>query len=420
MFNPTLDTRITINDVEFKFAPHPVVPTLVWGQEGRHAIVFKLTGSDGESYGLKVFRPVFRHPGLLEAAESLWGFSELPGMSVCKQVVLTEKAFPKLIDQYEDLNYAMMMPWIEGKTWFDYLQTRDRLTLDESRAIAESMAWVLYALELNQLSHCDLSSGNVIVDPKLDRVHLIDVEDLYSPWLYPPPYVPAGTPGYQHEESGASGQWGPHGDRFGGAVLMAEMLGWAHPEVRKNAFGESYFAPDELQANSKRYDVLCEALRIYDEGFAEVFVDVWQSKSLADCPPLKTWYDLLDALPRDPVTEWAPIDIELFEEEVPTPADVAVGTTQPLKVTPAAAATTTTPAQQTGRRGCLQQIGSGCRQVIGLFFVLLGLVVLGAFVLGSLFEPDAVPNLVCNAPGLAMIAPVGAIMMTSRKHNDVL
>ena len=315
MFNPTLTTRLQIDGVEYTFTPHPAVPSLVWAQEGRHAIVYRVRDRH-EAYGLKVFRPAFRHPGLIATAESLWTYHELPGMLVCKQAVITQEGFPELVRQYEDLDYAMVMPWIEGDTWFDVLQKRQRLTLDQSRALAESMAWVLYALELNQLSHCDLSSGNVIVDPHMDQVNLVDVEDLYSPWLEPPPMLPAGSAGYQHKESPNGGQWGPVGDRFAGVVLMAEMLGWAHPEVRKAAWGESYFAPDELQKGSPRFDTLLKALKVYHAGFAETFEQAWRSDRLEDCPPLKTWYDLLDALPRDPVASWAPINQKDFQDEL--------------------------------------------------------------------------------------------------------
>lgn len=314
MFNPTLSTRLVINGQEFHFSPHPAIPTLVWGQEGRHAIVYRLQ-NNGDAYGLKVFRPAFRHRGLIATAEALWTYHELPGMSVCKQTVITRVGFPDLVDQYEDLDYAIVMPWIDGDTWFDVLQKKERVTLDQSRALAENMAWVLYALELNQMAHCDLSSGNVILDPFMDQVNLVDVEDLYSPWLEPPPMVPAGSMGYQHRESARNGQWGPLGDRFAGIVLMAEMLGWAHPDVRKQAWGESYFAPGELQRDNERYETLRRVLRIYDLGFAEAFEQAWRSEKMEACPPLKTWYDLLDALPRDPVAEWAPISPKDLQEE---------------------------------------------------------------------------------------------------------
>ncbi len=378
MFNPSLNTRLVIDEQEYKFSPHPVVPTLVWGQEGRHAIVYRmepvgepvraLSRANGHAVALKVFRPAFRHPGLLESAEALSWAHELPGMRVCDQKVIRRETHPQLVGQYEDLDYAMLMPWIEGQTWFDYLQKRERTTLDQSRALAESMVWTLYALEINKLAHCDLSSGNVIVDPSLQSVHLVDVEDLYSPWLTPPPMVPAGTPGYQHREVSKVGQWRSTGDRFAGAVLMAEMLGWAHPEVRENAFGESYFAPDELQKDTPRYHLLQEVIRVYDEGFADVFADAWKSDSLDECPPFEEWYDLVDDLPYGPVASWAPVNPQEFDVETAVPDNIAVPA-QPVRVsTPAASAPG--PGQPAATNPQAQR--SGCR----LIFVIIGVALL--------------------------------------------
>jgi serine/threonine protein kinase len=249
-------------------------------------------------------------------------------MRVCDQKVIRRDTHPELVATHEDLDYAMVMPWIEGQTWFDFLQKKERTTLNQSRLLAESTAWVLYALEMNHLAHCDLSSGNVIIDPGVTDVHLVDVEDLYSPWLTPPPMVPAGTPGYQHHEVGESGQWRPTGDRFSGAVLMAEMLAWAHPEVREKAHGESYFAPDELQSSNERYETLLDVLEIYEPGFAAAFEEAWWSEALEHCPPLKTWYDLMDVLPREPVENWAPIDPTEFEGETAVPDNVAIPVAQ--------------------------------------------------------------------------------------------
>ncbi len=364
MFNPTLKTRLVIDDREFAFSPHPVVPTLVWGQEGRHAIVYRIQ-ANGDAYALKVFRPAFRHPGLIESATALSWAHELPGMRVCDQRVITRETHAELVAKHEDLDYAMLMPWIDGQTWFDLLQKHERTTLEQSRALAESMAWVLYALELNQLAHCDLSSGNVIIDPGLDMVHLVDVEDLYSPWLTPPPLIPAGTPGYQHQEVPKAGQWRPTGDRFAGAVLMAEMLGWAHPEVRAQAWGESFFAPEELQQDSERYRLLLDVLRVYDPGFAEVFESAWRSANLEECPPLRTWYDLMDVLPRAPVASWAPLSVREFEGETPRPANVAVPvvavTATPEPAAPVSSTAASQPAPRAVKATRRRKNRAGCR-----------------------------------------------------------
>jgi hypothetical protein len=188
--------------------------------------------------------------------------------------------------------------------------------------------------------------------------------------------VPAGSAGYQHIQSAAHGQWGPPGDRFAGALLVAEMLGWAHPDVRRAAYGESYFAPNEMQRESERLETLRSALRIYDEGFDEAFEEAWWAESLESCPSLKTWYDLLDALPREPVSEWAPIDAKVFAEHVPTPPEIAVGRAK----APVAA-----DQAVERRKGCLPLLGRGCRRVLVAFTVLAILLCIVGIVLAAIW-----------------------------------
>lgn len=375
MFNPKLDTTLDFDGRQYRFVPHPAAPMMVWGAEGRHAVVYRIesngNGAGHKAWALKVFRPAFRHAGLIEAAETLAWYKELPGMSVCAQRVITAETHPALVKLHEDLDFAMLMPWIEGKTWFDYLERRDNLLPDQSRALAESIAWVLYALELNEIAHCDLSSGNVIIDPALDQVNLIDVEDLYSPWLTPPPFIPAGSPGYGHRAIAERGQWGPVGDRFSGALLVAEMLAWADQRVRSAAWGESYFAPKELfDPESERFKTLRKTLRVYNPGFAEAFEQAWRSQSLDDCPPLKTWYDLLDSLPRDPVIEWAAIDRKawgLVSENKPKKS--RAGKSSAAATAPAAAPAAAPPTKQSPiewLKKLALGVGIGCNVLIVL------------------------------------------------------
>ena len=225
MFNPDLTTQLSINGSTFAFSPHPAVSSLVWGQEGRRAVVYRIKETrrlgDNAPFALKVFRPVHRRPALVDAAATLTTYAHLPGMRVAEQYVLTREAYSELIERHEDLEYAMVMPWIEGATWFDHLHEKRPLSLKESRLLAKHMARVLSGLEERGLAHCDLSSPNVIIAPSLTELDLVDVEDFYGPDMPEPPSLPAGSQGYQHKTS-AEGQWGPLGDRFAGAVLIAE------------------------------------------------------------------------------------------------------------------------------------------------------------------------------------------------------
>jgi hypothetical protein len=317
VFNPDLTTQLRINGSTYTFSPHPAVSSLVWGQEGRRAVVYRIVEMrrrrEGLPYALKVFRPAHRRPALVDAAAALNIYADLPGMRVGEQTVLTHETYPKLIATHEDLEYAMVMPWIEGATWFDHLNERRALTLKESRLLATHMAHILSKLEVEGLAHCDLSSANVIIAPSLTELDLVDVEDFYGPGMPRPPSLPAGSAGYQHKTSG-EGQWGPLGDRFAGAILIAEMLGWAHPAVRTLRYAESFFAPQEMQQSTTRFRVLRGVLRIHGEPLAELFEQAWRSDTLVDCPPLAAWYDILENLPlEDDVATWQAAESSFYE-----------------------------------------------------------------------------------------------------------
>jgi hypothetical protein len=92
------------------------------------------------------------------------------------------------------------------------------------------------------------------------------------------------------------GLWGPNVDRFAGAVLLAEMLGWCNEQVREMAWGESYFHPEDMQQDTERYRALLEALdRDWLGDVAHLFERVWQSTEFRDCPPFAAWEASLSA-----------------------------------------------------------------------------------------------------------------------------
>jgi hypothetical protein len=206
---------------------------------------------------------------------------------------------------------------MQGRTWFDKVWSRNALTRDESLRLALHCASVLVGLEGLRLAHCDISGANVIFDPVTFAIALIDVEDMYGEYRPGEPFtqpasVPLGTPGYQHRTS-ARGQWGAEADRFAGAVLLAEMLGWYDDRVRTEASGESYFEPTELQQpGCPRFGVLREALAALGGPLAALLDRAWRSSALAECPSLAEWrYHIESVSPHaaaapssGPVTGW--------------------------------------------------------------------------------------------------------------------
>jgi hypothetical protein len=301
-----VNDQLTINGVTYRVAEHPAAPGFPYGQEGRAGIVYQLlpsptgraAGGEGAA-ALKVFKPRFRSPALLTQAEKLAAFAHLPGLQAAHRIVLTRAQHPDLIQQHPDLIYAALMPWIDGPTWLDVLLAKQPLPAQQALALARSLAEALEAMELRGIAHCDLSAANLVL-PLLaggSGIALVDLEGLFAPGLSQPQTLSSGSAGYAHAQA-AAGPWSPNADRFAGAVLLAEMLGWCAPEVTQAAWGESYFDPQEMQQDSARYQALLAALQQHwGDAVARLFARAWHSETLADCPTFGEW---LLALPLTP------------------------------------------------------------------------------------------------------------------------
>jgi hypothetical protein len=244
-------------------------------------------------------KPRYQEPSLVERCNMLDELKWLPGMEVCERRCLSVQDAPNTIAQHPDFEYAILMPWMTGSTWYDVLQNGQEgaamSSPEGSLAAAVQFANVLASLEQRGVAHCDLSAGNVIVE-NTGRVALVDVEDVYMRSLTSPASIPAGTPGYQHRTSSA-GMWRPDADRFAGAVLIAEMLGWSDPDVRAAAYGESYFDPREMQQlGTSRLGTLLAALRRLKNGIAvaTLLERAWAAATLEECPPLGEWKHAVD------------------------------------------------------------------------------------------------------------------------------
>jgi hypothetical protein len=300
-FRPNVHDELTLNGVTYRIAEHPAAPGIPYGQEGRAGIVYCLERSplhSGEGPGvraaLKVFKSRFRTPALVALSARLNEYAQLPGLRACERTVLTPENHPDLLRREPDLTYAVLMPWIEGPTWFDILQEKRPLTPAQSLALASSLTRILTTLEQQGLAHCDLSAPNVLlpalVNPQAaSAVELVDVEQMYGLGLPRPESLSSGTAGYAPAHP-TDALWSPNGDRFAGAILLTEMLGWCDENVRQAAWGESYFDPAEIQQDGERYRVLHRALEAHwGKPVADLFERAWRSETLADCPTFGEW-----------------------------------------------------------------------------------------------------------------------------------
>jgi hypothetical protein len=320
-FRPNAHDELTIAGVTYRVAEHPAAPGFPYGQEGRAGIVYALTpvpapagrevGGEGR-VALKVFKPRFRTPALVAQAEKLAAFAGLPGLQVARRTVLIPQRDADLLRREPDLTYAVLMPWVEGPTWQEVLLEKRPLTPQQALTLAHALAEILSQMEQHGIAHCDLSGPNVLL-PALtpasgspapggrgargEGVALVDLEGLYAPGFGRPEALSSGSAGYAHAQA-AAGLWSPNADRFAGAVLLAEMLGWCASEVTQAAWGESYFDPQEMQQDSARYQALLAALqRHWGDAVARLFARAWHSETLADCPTFGEW---LLALPLTP------------------------------------------------------------------------------------------------------------------------
>jgi hypothetical protein len=300
-FRPNIDDTLTIEGASYRVVEHPSAAGLPYGQEGRQGVVYQLQAANGGYYALKVFKSQFRKPALVTLTSRLEAFADIRGLEVCRRVILSPRFHASLLRQHPDLMYAVLMPWVAGPTWMDVVLESRPLSVDQSLTLARALAGLLTEMEEQGLAHCDLSAPNLLL-PRLASesgvsVALVDIEQMYGPELDRPLQIPAGSAGYAHKTASV-GLWNAEADRFAGALLLSEILGWCDEQVRQAANGESYFDPSEIQRPSARYDVLRASLeRRWGSGIARLLERAWASDTLADCPSCGEW---LVALPETP------------------------------------------------------------------------------------------------------------------------
>lgn len=310
-FQPHPGDEITIDGTAYKIGEHPAAPGIAYAQAGRQGTVYQLIPVDGNVSGrkaLKIFSSKFRLPSRVYQSEQLGTYNAIPGLKVCGREVLTPERHGKLLSEYPEMLYAVVMPWIQGTTWFDMLGEKKRLTQEQSMFIARSLAGIGSSMEQRGLAHCDLSAPNVMLTLPSHQekvsleglsIELVDVEQLYSARLDPPDVYLSGSPGYGsnsslHSQSGQAGPWNAYADRFSGAIILAEMLTWCDEEIIAGAWGESYFDPEELQTSSPRYEAMCRSLdTLWGTKVTELFTRTWESRDVRSCPAFGEWLIVL-------------------------------------------------------------------------------------------------------------------------------
>ena len=302
-FRPDIGMRLCIGGKYFEFVPHPLFTQdteAVFVVEGGEALTYQVRSAmTKRCYALKVMKPAFRGEHIARTTEIAKHSARIPGFFLPDRICLTKTAYPDLIKAYPDLEYAVLMPWLTGKTWSELMLDQAasaRYTLQQACALAATVAGLLCHLESFNLAHADIAGRNVFLSADLQRLQLLDIEGLYIPDVPPPPSCSQGSPGYQHRRLGPQGQWCPEGDRFAGAILLTEILTWWNPYVRAHVadHAEMLFQPTELQTDgSPCWSKVRDTLWSIHPNLLTLFDQAWFSASLAECPDLTSWYSTL-------------------------------------------------------------------------------------------------------------------------------
>ena len=171
-FRPVVRSSLAFNNNQYLFTEHPSAKGMAYGQTGRRATVYQVVDGNGRYYALKVFTLAFRNPRTETNAQKLQAFADLPGLQVCTRLTITLQAHASLVQQYPDLQYAVLMPWIEGQTWQEVMLSGQSFSKQQTHILAQWLVCVLAVLEQRGLAHCDLSGPNILLPglPTLSNV----------------------------------------------------------------------------------------------------------------------------------------------------------------------------------------------------------------------------------------------------------
>ena len=294
MSSPKVGDSIAVNNHIYRFVGIPDLPDIVWAETGRKAKVYRL--NDGrQAYALKAFFPAFQSPDMVKnsAIISRW---YMPGLTVAQRIVLTRERHREAIKQFEELRYAVLMPWLEGQLWYNTL-TVQALSSSQSISLARNLVRVLSRLERQGLAHCDLSGNNMIHSVDMGIVELVDIEEMFGAELDQPNPVPAGTSGYVPDWIRENGCWEAGADRFAAGIMLGEILCWQFGDIRVARSGDSFFDQDEIGRNSERYSMMRDRMRGIHPDLAELFSKVWSARNIGDCPRIEAWSQVIALLP---------------------------------------------------------------------------------------------------------------------------
>ena len=127
-----------LNGESIEFVPLAVsgpASVFVYAEAGKEGIVYKVL-KNKKQYALKVFYPEYQDKRLIKNTEKLSQFKTLKGLLVTDRTVINKKYFPELINISPELNYSVLMPWIQGTVWGNLMTSKHPLQREQYFQIA--------------------------------------------------------------------------------------------------------------------------------------------------------------------------------------------------------------------------------------------------------------------------------------------
>src|SRR5437763_15288884 len=173
-FRPYVGMYLGIAGRSFEFVPHPWFPQdgeTVFVLEGGEALIYQVRDvMTNDLYALKVMKPAYRSGHIVRVAETIARSAHIPGFYLHNRICLTATDYPELIKTYPDLAYAIIIPWLTGKTWSGFMQDQvasAHYTFQQASTLAGTVAKLLRNLESLHLAHSDIAGGNILLSPDL-------------------------------------------------------------------------------------------------------------------------------------------------------------------------------------------------------------------------------------------------------------
>ncbi|HXQ35174.1 MAG TPA: hypothetical protein VN843_14255, partial [Anaerolineales bacterium] len=308
---------------------HPnfaTVPAMLAGDQGT---TYQLLDSSDDKWMLKKFAPEWEPAADYVAAIQSFVPTRSQFESGSGRMVLTEaSAETSSYQTPEFLSWiagTILMPHVAGFTWGELIRSitegTRKLSKIERLLLCNRLSEAVDLLEASGLSHRDLSSSNVIIDPLNVEVSLIDWDSLYHKSFNQQPNATAGTDGYVAPFARTNGTvdpqrtWQERADRFALALLNTELL-TVHSES-KPYLDRGLFDQAELNARAgQTLFRIKNRLKQLSPRAATLLESALNAASFDLCPSPVDWLAVIDQeMKKGAESVWSEEEIE---DSVPT------------------------------------------------------------------------------------------------------